>query len=65
MTTAKSTGNTTLAPPVSLLSDEICKTRPGQWECSPIIPPMALDDIRMAQDVAIGQGFLERRCCLS
>jgi len=40
-------------------SDEICKTRAGQWKYLHIIRPLALDAFRMAQEVVSGQGFLE------
>jgi hypothetical protein len=51
MATAESIGNTTLAPPVSLLSDEKAKLRVGQSECSHNIRTLALDASTMAQDV--------------
>ena len=58
MTTAKSVGNTTLAPPVSLLSDELCKIRCSRSGCSHIIQPPTVNGPRVAQDVVNGQGFL-------
>ena len=33
----KSMGDTILASPVSFVSDEICKSRPGPWGCSHIV----------------------------
>ena len=58
MTTAKPMGTRPPAFAESLLSDEKAKLRAGQ-KCSPMVRPSALDGLRMAQEMASGQGFLE------
>jgi len=49
----------------SFVSDEICKSRPGQWECSHMVTGSGFGAFRLIQNLGMGQKEYPDRCLLA